>query len=102
MLEFHAAGGEGDPGTTVTLRSTSFLSDEDAASQFRKLQVSANTIVLNLEPNATLAADSLGTNSYFLTANDDRLGAIAAFPPSHSFLPPLRMTTRYFLTLITF
>jgi hypothetical protein len=79
VLEFQSAGGEGDPGTTVTLRSTSFLSDEGAASQFRKLQVSANTIVLNLEPDVILETDRLGPNSYLLTANDDRLGAIAAF-----------------------
>jgi hypothetical protein len=79
VLEFLSASGDGEPGTTITLRSTSFLSDEGAAVQFKKLQVSANTIVANLEPNASLAADSLGPNSYLLTANDDRLGAIAAF-----------------------
>gem|GEM_PF-2389055 len=79
VLEFHSSGGEGEPGSTVTLRSTSFLSNDGAESQFRKLKASANTIVLNLEPNANLVADSLGPNSYLLTANDDRLGAIAAF-----------------------
>ena len=79
VLEFHSASGEGLPGTTVTLRSTAFLSDESAASQFKKLQVSARTIVLNLQPNATQVSDSLGPDSYLLVANDDRLGAIAAF-----------------------
>ncbi|NQW18384.1 MAG: hypothetical protein HQ478_12950 [Chloroflexi bacterium] len=78
VLEFRSSGGDGDPGTTVTLRSTAFLSDEAAISQFGKLQASANTIVLNLAPNATLESDSLGPDSYLLIANDDRLGAIAA------------------------
>ena len=79
VLEFHSVGTNGDPGTTVTLRSTSFLSEQSAALQFTRLQVSANTIVLNLEPSARLAPDNLGPNSYLLIANDDRLGAIAAF-----------------------
>ena len=79
VLEFHSVGTHGEPGTTVTLRSTSFYSDENATSQFARLQVSANIIVLHLEPRAKLAIDQFGPNSYLLIANDDRLGAIAAF-----------------------
>jgi hypothetical protein len=79
VLEFHSVGTHGEPGTTVTLRSTSFYSDENATSQFARLQVSANIIVLHLEPRAKLATDQFGPNSYLLIANDDRLGAIAAF-----------------------
>ena len=79
VLEFHSVGTHGEPGTTVTLRSTSFHSDESAILQFARLQVSANTIVLNLKSRTKLATDQFGPNSYLLIANDDRLGAIAAF-----------------------
>ena len=85
VLEYRERPFDGEPGTTMTVTSLAFESEDGADAHRRRLLASSRTILLNLEPHATFRDGPLGEQSFQLIANADRLSSIIGFRVRNTF-----------------
>ncbi len=85
VLEYRERPFDGEPGTTMTVTSLAFETEDGADAQRRRLLASSRTILLNLEPDATFRDEPLGEDSFQLIANADRLSSMIGFRVRNTF-----------------
>ena len=85
VLEYRERPFDGEPGTTMTITSLAFETEDEADAQRRRLLASSRTILLNLEPDATFRDGPLGEETFQLVANADRLSSMIGFRVRNTF-----------------
>ena len=85
VLEYRERPFDGEPGTTMTVTSLAFETEDGADAQRHRLLASSRTILLNLEPDANFSDGPLGEESFQLIANADRLSSIIGFRVRNTF-----------------